>query len=129
MRLLLDTSVLIDVLRMRRGRSELLAKLVREGHLLATSSLNIAEIYAGMRASEAAATEKFLGHLDCYDLTRAIGRTAGQLKSQWGRRGRTLTLADTLVAAVALEHDCVLMSDNTRDFPMAGLKLYALPPE
>jgi hypothetical protein len=38
MRLLIDTSVLIDVLRLRRGRRELLAELARGGHSLATTA-------------------------------------------------------------------------------------------
>jgi hypothetical protein len=35
MNLLLDTSVLIDVLRFQHGRKDLLARLVEEGHNLA----------------------------------------------------------------------------------------------
>jgi len=48
MQLLLDTSVLIDALRLRHGRRELLAELVQAGHTLATTALNVAEVYAGM---------------------------------------------------------------------------------
>src|ERR1700690_1878233 len=71
MRLLLDTSVLIDVLRLRRGRRELLAELVRGGNTLATTALNVAVLYAGMRRGEEARTQDFLGALDCYELTAA----------------------------------------------------------
>jgi hypothetical protein len=49
MKVLLDTSVLIDVLRYRNQRHEWLAELVRGGHVVSTTTLNIAEIYAGMR--------------------------------------------------------------------------------
>ena len=112
MRLLLDTSVLIDVLRSRRGRRELLAKLARDGHGLATTALNVAEVFAGMRPEERTQTEAFLDALDCYALTRTAGQLAGTLKGQWARKGRTLTIADAIVAAVALEHDCILMTDN-----------------
>lgn len=127
MRLLLDTSVLIDVLRRRRGRRELLAELARAGHVLATTSLNVAEVYAGMRLAEEPQTETFLDGLDCYDLTRNAGQLAGKLKNEWGRKGRTLTIADTIIAAVALENRCVLMTDNRKDFPMPDLKCYPLP--
>lgn len=127
MRLLLDTSVLIDVLRRKRGRRELLAELAREGHTLATTALNVAEVYAGMRSQEEAQTEVFLGALDCYELTGVAGRLAGSLKSSWARKGRTLTLADAIVAAVALERGCVLMTDNRKDFPMTEIDYFALP--
>jgi len=120
MRLLLDTSVLIDVLRLRHGRRELLAELARGGHTLATSSLNVAEVYAGMR------TDNFLDALDCYELTAAAGRLAGRLKSKYAGQGRTLTLADTIIAAIAIERRCILMTDNRKDFPMPELDFYDL---
>ncbi len=47
MKLLLDASVLIDVLRFRNQRREWLAELVRGGHTLSTTTLNIAELYEG----------------------------------------------------------------------------------
>ena len=127
MRLLLDTSVLIDVLRRRHGRRELLADLARTGHTLATTTLNVAEVYAGMRPQEQVQTDAFLAALDCYELTRSAGRLAGGLKNTWARKGRTLTLADAIVAAIALERGCVLMTDNRKDFPMPELDYYPLP--
>jgi predicted nucleic acid-binding protein len=127
MRLLLDTSVLIDVLRSRRRRRELLAQLARSGHSLATSALNVAEVFSGMRPEEQNQTEAFLEALDCYPISRMAGQLAGTLKNKWARKGRTLTLADAIVAAIAMENDCTLMTDNHKDFPMPELQHYPLP--
>jgi len=127
MRLLLDTSVLIDTLRHRHRRRELLAELVQAGHTLATTALNVAEVYAGMRPEEAQRTEALLSVLDCYDLTGSSGRRAGALKQEWARKGRTLALADMVVAAIALERGCILMTDNRKDFPMEELDKFDLP--
>jgi len=129
MQILLDTSVLIDALRHRRGRRQWLAELVRAGHSLATSALNLAEVFAGMRPHEEERTKDFLTALDCHEITAGVGEMAGKLKSQWARKGRTLTLADTMVAAVALQRGCPLATDNRKDFPMPELDLYPLPPE
>jgi predicted nucleic acid-binding protein len=126
LKILLDTSVLIDVLRGRNQRREALAKLVRDHESLATSSLNIAELYAGMRPGEEGSTETLLGGLECFDLTGNSARLAGRLKQQWSKRGRTLTLADALIAAVAIEQRCALLTDNYKDFPMPELQLYSL---
>jgi predicted nucleic acid-binding protein len=126
-KLLLDTSILIDVLRGRKGRSAMLAGLVRAGHALSTTSLNIAEVYAGLRAHEEAATEAFLSSLECHELTGSTGRSAGKLVSAWRQKGRTLELPDTLIAAACIENNCVLVTDNGRDFPMPEVKLYPLP--
>jgi predicted nucleic acid-binding protein len=127
MKLLLDTSVLIDVLRARNNRRVLLSQLIREGHSLSTSVLNIAELYAGMRSGEEAKTEEFLSALECLDLNASAARLAGQLKTSWQKKGRTLTLSDTIIAAITLEHRCVLLTDNRRDFPMREISLYPLP--
>ena len=125
--LLLDTTVLIDVLRGRQNRRVLLATLAAAGHTFATSAVNIGEVYAGMRASEEARTEAFLSTVDCYSVTGAIARRAGALKSTYARTGMTLKLADMMVAATALEHGLTLMTDNVKDFPVAELRLHPLP--
>jgi predicted nucleic acid-binding protein len=127
MRLLLDTSVLIDVLRARRNRRSWLAELVRAGHSLETSALNIAEVYAGMRPEEERATREFLSALRTHPITPGAAEKAGRLKNQWSRRGRTLTLADTIIAATAIEQGCELVTDNQKDFPMHELKLLGIP--
>jgi predicted nucleic acid-binding protein len=127
MRVLLDTSVLIDVLRSRNHRRELLAEVVRAGHSLATTTLNVAELYAGMRPGEESKTESFLEGLECFELTGAAARLAGKLKNAWARKGHTLALADTIVASVAIERGCTLLTDNRKDFPMSEVHLYPLP--
>jgi predicted nucleic acid-binding protein len=129
MHLLIDTTVLIDTLRLRHGRRELLADLARTGHTLATSAINVAEVCAGMRPEEQERTEAFLSALDCYDITARVGRRAGKLKNEWGRKGRTLRLADAIIAAIALEHGCTLMTDHRKDFQMPELNSYPLPAE
>ena len=78
--LLLDTTVLIDVLRARQNRRSLLAELVAGGNVLATAAINIGEVYAGMRRGEESKTETFLSSLDCYPITGAIARRAGSLR-------------------------------------------------
>jgi predicted nucleic acid-binding protein len=125
--LLLDTTVLLDVLRARQNRRSILAELVAGGHLLSTTAINIAEVYAGMRPGEEARTEAFLSSLECYPINGAITRRAGALKSVWARKGRTLSLADMVIAATALEHSLALMTDNRRDFPLPELTFHPLP--
>ena len=78
-------------------------------------------------AREKITTESFLIAFDCFDINADVGRTAGKLQNQMGPQGRTLALADTIVAAAAIENHCVLMTDNRKDFPMPELNLYPLP--
>ncbi len=125
--LLLDSTVLIDALRNRRRRSDLLAELVRNGHQLTTSAINVGEVYSGMRPAEAADTEALLRYLEVFPLTAEIARNAGSLRYRWARQGRTLGLFDMIVAATALEYDLTLVTDNRKDFPLPELKLFNMP--
>ena len=127
MKILLDTTVLVDALRARNKRRELLAQLVRQGHELCTTALNVAEVHGGMRPHERSATETFLDAFPSFAIDLVIARSAGDFKSQWARQGRTLGIVDCAIAAAAVEHGCLLATDNRRDFPMPEIKLYPVP--
>jgi predicted nucleic acid-binding protein len=124
---LLDTSVIIDVLNQKRGRWQLLTSWVEAGDTLACSVVTVAEIYAGARPKEIMRTEQFLGGLEHYHLDSRLARDAGLLKNEWAKKGRTLGVADVIIAATALAHGLVLATDNRKDFPMTQLALYPLP--
>jgi len=119
--ILLDTTVLIDVLRNRANRRDLLAGFVEHGHTLATSAINVGEVYAGMRPHEATETDRLLRSIVSYPMTHAIARHAGMLKFAYSQRGKTLSLPDMIVAATALTHSASLMTDNRKDFPLPDL--------
>ena len=124
---LLDTSVIIDALNQKRGRWQLLGSLVEAGDTLACSVVTLTEIYAGVRPNEMALTEQFLNGMEHYQLDSRLARDAGLLKNEWAKQGRTLGVVDLIIAATALAHHLVLMTDNRKDFPMTQLAIYHLP--
>jgi predicted nucleic acid-binding protein len=124
---LLDTSVIIDALNQKRGRWQLLGSLVEAGDTLACSVVTLTEIYAGVRPKEMALTQQFLDAMEHYQLDSRLARDAGLLKNEWAKQGRTLGVVDLIIAATALAHNLVLMTDNRKDFPMEQLALYPLP--
>jgi len=125
--LLVDSSVLIDTLRRRQGRQGYLNSLVADGHTLAVTAINIGEVYGGMRAHEARKISDLLDPMEAYEITPAIGRSGGRLKSEWARRGKTIALDDAIIAAVAIEYGLPLLTDNRKDFPMLELTMWPLP--
>jgi len=126
---LLDTDVIIDTLRGRRRRVQLLGRLAREGHAFACCGVNITEVYAGMRPEEEAPTRAFLEGLFFCPLSREIATWAGLLKRDWAKKGVTLAVADVTVAATALANGLTLLTGNRRHYPMPELQLFALPTE
>lgn len=124
---LLDSGILIDVLNRKRGRGELIARLIGEGDELASCSVTVTEVHAGMRPGEEAKTERFLRSLRFHPVAYETAKAAGALQNSWRRRGQTLSLPDATVAAVAIEHGLVLVTANAKHFPMPELAVYPLP--
>jgi predicted nucleic acid-binding protein len=127
MTVLLDTNVLIDVLRNRNGRREFLADLLDSGNQLACCAVTVAEVYAGMRSAEARETAEFLNSLEYLEITRETSGGAGRMKAAWAKKGITLTLPDVLIAAVAIQHRAALATDNRKHFPMTELQILTMP--
>ena len=125
--LLLDSSVIFDHLNGRNGRTEFLVQLIDQGHILACCSVNITEVYAGLRAGEEKGTAAFLDSLQCLPVTAEIARQAGLLWRDWRAKGKTLSYDDVTIAAVALANRAPLLTDNRKHFPMAELTLFPLP--
>jgi predicted nucleic acid-binding protein len=124
--LLLDTTVLIDVLRKRNRRPVWLGQLVESGHQLATSAICVGEVHSGMRPGEEVRTQGLLASIPCFPVDAKIAARAGDIRAEWSRKGTTLTLTDMLIAATALEHGLALVTDNRKDFPMPELSVYPL---
>jgi predicted nucleic acid-binding protein len=125
--LLLDTTFLIDVLNDRRGRADLMERLILEDNTLACCAINVAEVYAGMRVAEAEKTGTLLRQLSYVPIRWEAAKLAGNLKRDWASRGQTLTLTDTTIAAVCLIEKLTLVTDNRKHFPMSEISLYPLP--
>lgn len=124
---LLDSSVIIDVLNRKQHRDLLLRELLAQGHMLACCAIQVAEVCAGMRPHEEDRTEELLRSLDYYEISWDVARRAGLLRREYVGKGKGLSVADTIIAAVALHHNLTLMTDNVRHYPMPELRLYPLP--
>src|SRR6202162_6496806 len=99
---LLDTTVIVDTLNGKKARYEFLDALLAQRNILACCSINVTEVFAGVRPDEIEATEAFLRNLRYYEVTWEIARGAGDLQRQWRRKGLTLSLPDVTIAAVAI---------------------------
>lgn len=120
---ILDTDILIEALRRREPVVGQLRALMVAGTHLYTTPVTLAEIVAGMRPGEAAATENYLARLGEVRLDAAIGRRAGAYLAHYARSHR-LELPDALIAAAAVLSGLPLWTRNRRDYPMPDITLY-----
>src|ERR1019366_3880048 len=97
------------------------------GHLLACCSINVTEVYAGLRPPEESRTEELLESLQYFPILWPVVRLAGQLKRDYARKGITLATTDVTIAATAIHHQLTLITDNLKHYPMKELSIYPLP--
>ncbi len=117
---LLDTTVLIDFLRGSNKMVKMLEMLLEEGPL-ACCPVTVAEIFSGVRPEELLRVEEFLDALLYFPIEFKTARRAGLYRRDYQKKGITLSISDTLIAAVAVENSLTLVTKNVRHFPMPEL--------
>jgi len=103
-RYLLDTTALIDFSKGREPARSRILKMIQEGDELGVCAVNIAEFYAGIPANQRAVWDEFTGSLQYW-------------------QGKILSTTDTLMAAVALDHQAILVTNNVKDYPMGQIQI------
>ena len=126
MSLLLDTTVLIDVLR-GRPAAERLSKLRELEPVPYVCAINVEELWCGHRPGEEAVLERFVGALRLAPLGKVEGELAGGWRRTFAAKGLTLSQADCLIAAAAVGVGAVLATGSPKDFPMPGVSVEHWP--
>ena len=119
MRLVLDTSVLIDHLRGRpREATELIPDALARGDELWSSEVVRAEVLAGMRPGEERETRALLSLVSWVGVDEGVAETAGALGRRYLKSHPGIDIADLLVAALAEHLDAELKTTNVKHYPM-----------
>jgi predicted nucleic acid-binding protein len=121
--ILLDTTVLIDVLRGRRRTVERLTALRQHGDVPYTTPISVEEIHRGLRATERVTATRLFDGLRIASIGRREGVRAGDWRRDHASAGMTLAQADCLIAAAAVTLGVPLATGNPKDFPMPELEV------
>ena len=115
MTVVLDTSVLIDILR-----NDSAAVTYARGleSVPVCSEVCRIEVSRGLRSSERRSAEQLFQALRWMPLDESIARRAGELGRKWDRHRPGIGLADLVVAATAQLLAADLATANVRHFPM-----------
>jgi len=118
LKLLLDTSILIDHLRGDPRAVELLRESARSGEELWSVTAVRTEVRAGLRRGEEGATEALLQALRWQAATVEIADRAGDLARRYLKSHPGVDTVDYIIAAATETLDASLLTLNTRHFPM-----------
>jgi hypothetical protein len=113
----LDTSILIDVLR---GDPEALGYVRGLSEVPTCSEVTRIEVARGLRRGERASSEQLFRTLQWIPIDEPIARRAGELGRRWDRHRPGISLADLVIGATAEQLDAGLATANVRHFPMFG---------
>lgn len=117
MSVLVDTSVLIDVLRGEIAAAEILREARTAGPLHASEVTRL-EVLAGMRPREESATHALLAVLTWHPLDKRVADAAGELGQRWLPGNRGIDSADLAIAATTVLLGARLLTRNVKHFPM-----------
>ncbi|MGD0309381.1 MAG: type II toxin-antitoxin system VapC family toxin [Acidobacteriota bacterium] len=118
-----DTDVLIDYLR-GAGEAERIVIELGTGRLC-TTAITAFELWAGSKSpQQIAAVESLLAAVTVLPLDVSSTRRAGEVRRDLERGGRTIGMADSLIAGIALSHEAILITRNREHYErVPGLKL------
>jgi len=112
---LIDTNILIHYLR---GKTEAINFLENAEMPLYISSINVAELYAGVReGDEKTLLKNFVAAFDIVFVNGEIAKRAGLFKRDYAKT-HGVGLADALIAASAEFVQATLVTQNVKHFPM-----------
>jgi len=119
---LIDTDILITVLRTGKDFSELIGRFVSEDDVLSISVVTVAELYAGASAQkirEQNKIDELCSSFIVIPVSSTLAKQAGKIKFK-----SKIPLDDALIAASAIAADFVLVTKNIKDFQkVRGLKI------
>lgn len=123
-RILVDTSIIIDFLRQKDKSKTILVRLEQSQSMLCTSILTHAECYSGKsiwEKKEAMEVLKILfSGIKILPLEENISEKAGQISAK-----NRIDLLDAIIAATALVHKIDLATLNVKNFEkIDGISLY-----
>jgi predicted nucleic acid-binding protein len=117
-RLLLDASFLIDHLRgdpLAAARWDAIFQNADEPFV---NEVVVAEVQTGLRPEDRTHLETLLASLEFVQPNPSAALLAGQWRWDARASGRTLSLADALIASAAEALGCAILTRNVRDFAL-----------
>lgn len=111
----LDTTVLIDVLR---GHAAAVNYLLALEDVPVCSEVSRVEVLRGLRSAERKPAEQLFQRLRWAEVDESVARTAGELGRGLRRSHTGIGVADLIIAATAERVGLPLATTNVRQFPM-----------
>jgi predicted nucleic acid-binding protein len=118
MRVLLDSTFLIDHLRGEAAAVDRLASMFEQGDEPIVTEIIVCEVRAGLLPEAERHLVALLEPMEFVQPDPGTAMRAGRWRAELRARGRTLSLADSLIAAAADSVGAMVLTRNVRDFSL-----------
>ncbi|MDI6847581.1 MAG: type II toxin-antitoxin system VapC family toxin [Candidatus Bathyarchaeia archaeon] len=130
-RVILDSTILIGVLRNKREEAELIRELEAETKL-ATTTINAFEVYYGAYKSKdvqrnLASVKGLLSTLELLTVDEGSAETAGQVLAELESEGQSIDVRDLFIGCVAVSYGFTVLTHNKQHFQRIP-KLHVVTP-
>jgi predicted nucleic acid-binding protein len=112
---LLDTDTLIDFIQDTGETRSRIVEMLDAGEEVGLCAVTVAELYSGLSEKNHARWERFMSTLPYWHVSRCGARQAGLDRKMASSAGRTIQVADALIAAVAREQQAVVLTNNIKE--------------
>ena len=132
-RVVIDTDILIDLLRNITKVVDSIREMERKGYLLSTTIINAFELFHGAYKSKKheenlASTKKLLKRLIILKMGLRSAQNAGRIYAELEAKGQPIGLRDAMIGAIALTTGYTLATRNVEHLQkIKGLNLMPLP--
>lgn len=132
-RIVIDTDILIDLLRNKTKAVNSLTKMETKGYTLATTTINAFELFYGAYKSKKheknlASTKTLLKRLIILKMELTSAQNAGRIYTELEKQGQPIGLRDIMIGAITLTKGYSLATRNTEHFQkIKGLNLLPTP--
>ena len=124
-RLVLDTNVVIDLLKKVPAVVDRFLSLVEVQTQFLVCPIVVAEVHAGAFQREYKDVEALFDLCHRVDMDSDTGRQAGIYANQYAKAYQGIALEDYVLAATARAHRCPLWTHNRKHYPMDDIVLFA----
>lgn len=123
-RLVLDTNIVIDLLKKMPAVVERFLDLVEGKTQFLICPIVVAEVYAGACQREYKDVEALFNLCLRIEMDSDTGRLAGIYANQYAKAYQGIALEDYVLAATARVHRCPLWTHNRKHYPMNDIALF-----
>ncbi len=111
-----DSDVLIDTLRGQEPIASLVAGLI-ESRTLATTAISCFELMSGAaKISEAEWVDRLLRPIEIFEVDENASRAAAKIRRELEAAGKSIGMADYLIAGICLSRQTPLLTRNRKHF-------------